>query len=132
MHQLIIAYALTLPVLLALDLLWLGVVMKKFYRSQLHHLLSGEVRRGVAAAFYVIFLAGLFYFAVAPAGPHHAWQTAAWLGAFYGFFTYATYDLSNMATLKEWPLKITLVDMAWGSVLGGILGTAGFFLLNFF
>ena len=132
MQGYIISYFVVLAAMVALDLLWLGVLMKDFYRSGIGHLMAHKVRVGAAAAFYLVFVAGLFYFAVAPVLHHHIWQAAAWLGAAYGFFTYATYDLSNLATLKQWPLKVALADIAWGTVLGGVLGTIGFLLASFF
>src|SRR6185503_19416641 len=121
MLQFAIPYLLTLPILAGLDFLWLRVVAKDLYRSKLEHLLSPDIRWGAAAAFYIIFAAGLWYFAVAPVAAKPFWGAAAWLGAFYGFFTYAAYDLTNLATLKQWSVKVTILDMAWGTFLGGVL-----------
>ena len=132
MQAFILPYLLSLPILIALDLSWLGVVMKDFYRVRLGHLLSPTIGWGAAGVFYLLFTLGLYLFAVLPAAQKDSWHTGLLFGALYGFFTYATYDLTNMATLKAWPLSITLVDMAWGTLLGGILGTAGYFLYAFF
>lgn len=132
MTSFIVPYLLSLPVLVAFDLTWLGVVMKDFYRARIGHLLSGAVGWGAAVGFYLIFVAGLFFFVVYPAVEKNSWHVALLYGALYGFVTYATYDLTNMATLKNWPLSLTIVDILWGSVLGGVLGTVGYLLYAFF
>jgi uncharacterized membrane protein len=131
MQNFLLPFFLTVPILVTLDLLWLGVLMKDFYRSQLGHLLSPSIGWGAAVAFYLIFTLGMYVFAIAPAADK-GWQQALILGVLFGFFAYATYDLTNMATLKNWPLLITTVDILWGTVLGGMLGTAGYFLVIFF
>ncbi|MAZ29839.1 hypothetical protein CL655_00985 [bacterium] len=110
-------YAISLPVFLVVDLLWIGVFANSFYTNQIGHL-RGDINWPAALAFYFIFLAGLTYFAVYPAATASSIATAALLGGLYGFFIYAAYDLTNMATLKDWPLLMTIVDMAWGMILG--------------
>lgn len=132
MFSFIIPYLLSVPILVAFDLLWLGVVMKDFYRSQIGHLLSPSIGWGAAVVFYLIFTAGLFYFAVAPAAAKQSLTAALMAGALFGFFAYATYDLTNMATLLRWPLAVTVVDILWGTVLGGVLASAGYVLFTFF
>lgn len=115
-------YLISIPVFIAFDLLWLGVIAKGFYQTNLAHLL-GPVQWGAALAFYIVFLAGLVYFALLPSLESGSFATALMLGALYGFFTYATYDLTNHATLRDWPLIITVVDIAWGTVLGGLVAS---------
>jgi uncharacterized membrane protein len=115
-------YLITIPVFAVIDLLWLGVIAKGFYQTNLGHLL-GPVNWYAAVAFYLIFLAGLTYFAILPALESGSFATALMLGALYGFFTYATYDLTNMATLRDWPLVVTIVDIAWGTILGGLVAS---------
>lgn len=110
-------YAISVPIFFLIDMLWLGLVARNFYHTQLGHLL-GDVNWTAAIIFYLIFLVGLTFFAIYPATASGTIKTALLLGALFGFFTYATYDLTNLATLKDWPLSVTLVDMAWGAVLG--------------
>ncbi len=111
-------YAVAVPVFFLIDMLWLGVVAKNFYQAKLAYLL-GEVNWVAAIIFYLIFLLGLTYFAIYPSVQAGQISQAFLLGALFGFFTYATYDLTNLATIRDWPLSVTLVDMAWGTVLGG-------------
>lgn len=115
-------YLLSVPVFFAIDMLWLGVVAQKLYQSQLGYLL-GPVNWPVAIAFYLIFLVGLLIFAIAPAVAAKSLYHAAVFGALFGFFTYATYDLTNWATIKDWPWFISLVDMMWGTFLAASVST---------
>jgi uncharacterized membrane protein len=115
-------YLISIPVFVALDLLWLGVIAKGFYQTNLGHLL-GPINWGAAIAFYLIFLLGLTYFALIQSLESGSMMTALMLGALFGFFTYATYDLTNMATMRDWPLSVTLVDIAWGTFLGGAVAS---------
>lgn len=109
-------YLVTLAILLALDALWLGVVAPPFYRSQIGFMMAANPNWGAAAAFYLLFVAGLVVFVIAP-GLEGTLSRAAWRGAFFGLVAYATYDLTNLATLERWPLLLTVVDMAWGAAL---------------
>ncbi len=111
---------------LALDLLWLGVVARDFYRVQLGPLMADEINWTAGLAFYLMFVAGLVIFAVQPAMNGGTWHQAALYGALFGFFCYATYDLTNLATLKGWPLPMALADMAWGAVVSGTVATVAF------
>jgi uncharacterized membrane protein len=110
-------YAITLPIFFAIDLIWLGVVAKNFYRQHLGHLLAPQVNWGAAIVFYLLFIAGIVFFAVRPALEVHSPLRALAYGGFFGFLTYATYDLTNQATLRDWPVIVTVVDLAWGTVL---------------
>lgn len=127
MIQYIYLYVLTIPVFFAIDLLWLGIVAKNFYQSQLAHLL-GPVNWQAAIIFYLIYIVGIIYFAVSPALAQSSLSKAVILGALFGFFTYATYDLTNLATLKDWPLSVVLVDIIWGAVLSGSVAAASYFI----
>ncbi|MBK1644185.1 hypothetical protein CKO25_05855 [Thiocapsa imhoffii] len=122
-------YLLTIPVFFVVDLLWLGVVAKHFYRDHLAHLLSPDVNWTAAVSFYLIYIAGILYFAVAPALARESLGLALLNGALFGFFTYITYELTNMATLPKWPLKVVLVDTLWGVVLCASVA-AGSYLLG--
>ena len=100
-------------------MLWLGVIAKKLYREKLGFILSDEVNWTAALVFYFIYIAGILFFAVYPALRDFSWQTALLNGAVLGFLCYATYDLTNMATIAKWPLQIVLIDIVWGTVLTG-------------
>jgi uncharacterized membrane protein len=113
----LLIYAVTLPIFFAIDLVWLGVVAKTFYRQHLGHLLSAQVTWWAAILFYLLFIAGIVFFAVRPALEASSAMRALVYGAFFGLLAYATYDLTNQATMKDWPLIVTVVDLAWGSVL---------------
>lgn len=130
MMQLILAYCVSIPIFIALDLLWLGVVARDFYRGELGHLL-GPVNWPAAFVFYAVFLLGLLIFALQPALSKQAWTHALVWGALFGFFTYATYDLTNLATLKGWPVLLSVVDMVWGAFLGGAVAIATYFIVRF-
>ena len=123
--QVIAAYLATLVAFVAIDLIWLGVVAKDFYRRALGPLMAEPINWGAAMAFYAVFAIGIVVFAVLPAlasgGP---WRGLG-LGLLFGFFAYATYDLTNLATLKGFPLKLALVDMAWGALLTGAAAAIG-------
>ncbi|MBC6982597.1 DUF2177 family protein [Caulobacter sp. 17J80-11] len=121
-----IAYATAALVMAALDAVWLTLMGPRLYRPALAPLLTEGFRPAPAVAFYVIFVAGVVLFGVSPALASGRWVTAAVRGALFGFFCYATYDLTNQATLKVWPLKLTLVDITWGTVLAGVTATAAF------
>ncbi|MBN1572857.1 MAG: DUF2177 family protein [Deltaproteobacteria bacterium] len=110
-------YALTVPVFFAIDMLWLGVVAKGFYRRKLGFILSPNINWTAAITFYLVFIAGILIFAVRPAVNSNSWVQAVVFGALFGFFTYATYDLTNLATIKNWPLIIVVVDILWGMCL---------------
>ena len=109
-------YLVSVPVFFAIDMLWLGVVAQKVYQSYLGYLL-GPVNWPVAIVFYLVFLVGLLIFAIAPAVATKSLAHALVFGALFGFFTYATYDLTNWATVRDWPWVISLIDMAWGTFL---------------
>jgi uncharacterized membrane protein len=101
-------------VFLALDFIWLGVIAKNLYKEEIGHLMAEQIRWGAAGAFYLLYVLGLLVFVVLPA---KSGSQALLLGAFFGLITYATYDLTNLATLKAWPVKIVIYDLVWGAVL---------------
>lgn len=114
-------YLITLAVFFAIDMLWLGIVAKRFYSRQLGFLMSPKVVWGPAILFYLLFIVGLLVFAVRPAVAAGAPLQAVWLGGLLGLTCYATYDLTNLATIKGWPVVVTVVDLVWGTVLGGLV-----------
>ena len=119
MLKLLSSYAIATVFFFAIDMLWLGVIAKKLYREKLGFILSDEVNWTAAIVFYFIYIAGILFFAVYPALRDFSWQTALLNGAVLGFLCYATYDLTNMATIAKWPLQIVLIDIVWGTVLTG-------------
>lgn len=121
-------YALTVPIFFIIDIIWLGVVAKEFYRRKLEFILSPQVNWTAAVVFYLVYIAGILFFAVRPAVISNSWAQAAALGALFGFFTYATYDLTNMATIKDWPLTIVVVDIVWGVCLCTMVATISFLI----
>lgn len=118
----LVAYAGTAAVMLALDALWLGLVATPLYQQGIGHLMAESPRLGVAALFYAVYAVGLVVFAVLPAKDR---RDAALKGALFGFFAYATYDLTNLATLKQWPVWIALLDISWGALVSAVSATAG-------
>lgn len=125
-------YLIALPVFFAIDMVWLGLVAKNFYRSQIGFLMKTDFNWIAAISFYLFFIGGLVYFVIAPAVEHGTWTTALLTGALFGFMTYATYDLTNLATLKDWPLMITVVDLIWGTLLSASVATVSFLIARKF
>ena len=121
-------YALTVPVFFIIDLIWLGVVAKGFYQKNLKYILSPNVNWTAAIIFYLMYIAGILIFAVLPGVAKDSVRHAAVWGALFGFFTYATYDLTNLALLKDWPLNIVVVDIFWGIVLCTVVATLSYYI----
>jgi uncharacterized membrane protein len=130
MTRLLAAYAATLFVMVVLDALWLGLIARPLYAEGIGHLMAERPRLAVAALFYLVYAAGLVIFAVAPQAATPGWWHTAGLAALFGFFAYATYDLTNLATLKDWPVGLALLDIAWGSAVSATAATAGKLLLD--
>ncbi len=123
-------FAIALPVFLAIDLTWIGFVARGFYKSQIGYLMTSNVNWAAAIAFYVLFIVGLIVFVIGPAYASHSWMRALMYGAFFGLVTYATYDLTNLATTKDWPLLLTMVDLTWGTVLAASVSAATVLIAN--
>ncbi len=121
-------YLLTLLPFTLLDALWLGLVAPAFYRSQIGFIMAESPNWGAAVLFYLLFIAGMVVFVSGPGIRDGGVRKSALRGAFFGLVTYATYDLTNLATLEGWPLLMTVVDMAWGTFLGGITAAAAVWL----
>jgi uncharacterized membrane protein len=126
MTRFAVAYAATAVVFCGLDFLWLGFVAKGYYQSQVGALLLDKPNLPVAALFYGLYIVGVLIFAVLPALDAGTWGKALLQGALFGFFAYATYDLTNLATLKGWSPGIAMLDLAWGAVVTGLSATAGY------
>jgi uncharacterized membrane protein len=121
-----VGYGAALLALAILDALWLGVVSREFYKARLGQLLLEQPVWSIAILFYLIHAAGMMVFPVPMALNGGTWMTAALYGALFGFFAYAAYDLTNLATLRGWPFSVSLVDLAWGTVATAAASTAGY------
>ncbi len=128
MTQYSIAYIATAVVFLVVDLVWLTQIARQFYASMLGDLLLEQPNVGIAVGFYLVYVLGIIIFAVAPALKTGELQTALIYGCLFGFFAYATYDLTNLATLKGWPVMMAVVDIAWGTTVTGISAVSGFLI----
>ena len=105
------------PVFFVIDIIWLVFVAKNFYQKHIGFLMKPDVNWTAAIIFYLIFIAGLILFVISPAIEKQSWVHALLFGALFGLITYATYDLTNLATLKDWPVIVTVVDLIWGTFL---------------
>lgn len=120
MNRFVAAYAGTASVMVALDLLWLGIIARPLYREGIGHLMADQPVVPVAVLFYLLYALGVVVFAVAPQlapGAPRGWAETLGMAALFGLIAYATYDLTNLATLKAWPLGLSLIDMVWGTVV---------------
>lgn len=125
--SLVVGWLAAFAIFLFLDYLWLGWIARDFYRSRLTAVVDFHVNMPVAALFYILHVIGVMIFVVVPAVQTQATIANVLLrGALYGFFTYATYDLTNLATVKNWPVMMVCVDIVWGAFLNAWVGLAGF------
>ena len=113
-----------------IDFIWLGYVAKKLYYDEIGALLLDKPNMTAAVLFYVIYVIGIVAFAINPAIEKSSWQYALGYGALFGLIAYATYDLTNLATLKGWSTKIVVIDMAWGAVLTGTVAVATYWIVT--
>lgn len=125
-HHYIIVYTGSLVVFLVVDFIWLGWVAQPFYQRQLGDLLSQRVNWPAAIAFYLLFIVGLMIFCILPALQRNSMATAMVLGGLFGFFTYATYELTNYALIRNWPAALVPVDIAWGVFLCTVVALGGY------
>ncbi len=123
-------FGVALVIFFAIDLLWLGLIAKNMYGKYLGFIMAPKVKWVAAIIFYVLFVIALAFFVIHPAIEKQSWTYALFVGMFFGFITYATYDLTNLATLKDWPIVITIIDLAWGSFLGGTVSILTFLILR--
>lgn len=123
MKKFILAALVSLPLLVAGDLLWLGIIAHDFYWTTLGTLIAPSINWLAIIAFYILYIIGLTYFATLPALKERSLRKAFILGGLFGFFTYMTYDLTNLGTLRDWSLTLSLIDMAWGFVLSAFVAS---------
>lgn len=121
-------YLIAFPVFLAIDMVWLTLIAKNFYAKQIGYLMAKNPNLFAAFFFYLIFIAGLIVFVITPALDKKMWTQALLAGAFFGLVTYATYDLTNLATVKDWPLIVTIIDLIWGMFVSAAVSVATYFL----
>ncbi|MCD4714242.1 MAG: DUF2177 family protein [Clostridiales bacterium] len=128
--QMLRNFTITFVVFMAIDLVWLGFIAKNLYSKYLGYIMTDKVNWGAAILFYVLFIIGLLFFVISPALDKNSWTYALGAGALYGLLTYATYDLTNLATLKDWPIAITVIDMIWGTTLASLTSIISFSILQ--
>lgn len=119
-------YFITFAAFLAIDAVWLALVARTFYRRYLDWLMSANPNWIAALLFYLLFVVGVLVFVVIPGVEEDSLRTTLWRAALFGLVAYATYDLTNLATVKDWPLTITIVDMVWGTALSTAVAYVGF------
>ncbi|MBX9946090.1 MAG: DUF2177 family protein [Reyranella sp.] len=130
MKTLLVSYLAALAILAVLDALWLGVVSREFYKARLGQLLLDEPLWSVAILFYLIHAAGIAVFAVPPALAANSWPAGLLYGAFFGLCVYAAYDVTNLATLRGWSMTLSLVDLAWGTVVTAAASVGAYFVVR--
>ena len=123
-------YLVALGVFLAMDMTWLLVIAKDLYAKHLGYLMSKTPNLAAAGIFYLLFVVGLVVFVLEPAIKNNSLVEALWRGALFGLIAYATYDLTNLATIKDWPLLITIIDLIWGAVLSGSVAVVSYWLMR--
>jgi len=121
-------YLIALPVLFTVDMIWLGLVARNFYQKYIGFLMNPNVNWIAAFLFYFLFIAGLVVFVISPAVSANSWLKALLLGSLFGLICYATYDLTNLATIKNWPLLVTVIDLIWGTILSSSVSIISFFI----
>jgi len=119
-------YFLTVPVLFAIDMVWLGAVAKNYYFKELGHLMTDKINWPAAIIFYLLYIVGIIYLAVLPGAKNGDLGLTLINAAVFGFLAYATYDLTNLATLKNWPLSLVFVDIIWGTILTTMVAFVSF------
>lgn len=128
----LIAYIITAVVFLGLDALWLSRVALGMYRSEIGGLLLDKPNLVIAGLFYLLYVVGIVALAIVPALRDGSWVTAAVSGAILGLVAYGTYDITNLSTLKNWSVTVTLADLAWGTALTALSATVGYLVVSAF
>src|SRR4030042_3166611 len=123
-------FLIALPVFFVIDMVWLAVLAKNFYQQQIGFLMKPNINWVAAIIFYLLFIAGLIVFVISPAVVKHSWVHALLFAALFVLITYATYDLTNLATMKDWPLLVTVVDLIWGAVLAASISVITYIIAN--
>jgi uncharacterized membrane protein len=132
MIRYVVAYLSTLVIFVGIDAVWLTTMSQSLYRQHLGDVLSEHVRVIPAVLFYLVYIVGLLVFSISPALAAAKWTTAALYGALFGCFAYATYDLTNYATIRGWTATITVADICWGTLLSAVAASLGYLLTRYF
>ena len=125
--KLIALYGICVAVFFALDFAWLSTATSRIYQPMLGDLLAKQPKLGVAAAFYLLYVVGIVALAIVPGLQEGSVVGALWRGALFGFLAYATYDLTNLSTIRDWPWQLSVIDMTWGTVLNSLVAVAGYY-----
>jgi uncharacterized membrane protein len=132
MPEFLKVYLIAVVSFFAIDMVWLGVVAKNLYREQIGFIMKTNFNWIAAFSFYFLYIFGLVFFVINPALEKGEFSYALIAGALFGLITYATYDLTNLATLENWSLKITIIDLVWGTVLGASVSSLTYYLVGLF
>lgn len=132
MHTYVLAYLGALAIFCAMDFIWLTMIAKNIYKSHMGSLMLAEPNMIAAVIFYLLYIVGLLVFAITPALRSQSFTTALYLGGFLGLIAYASYDLTNLATLKGWSTSLTIIDIAWGVFVSSVSSVAGFLVVKMF
>ena len=127
-----VAYGGTALAFFIIDFVWLSVMANSFYRQRIGHLMADDMNMAAAGGFYLLYVVGVVAFAVMPALQSESWKMALVLGGLLGLIAYGTYDMTNLATLRDWPVSMAVVDMAWGTGLTAVSALAGYFACRAF
>lgn len=128
----IIVYAIAFIVFLVIDLLWLGLIANNLYQKYLGYLMAEKVNWTAALIFYAMFIFGIVYFVIYPSLANNDFNGLLIRAALFGLLTYATYDLTNLATIRDWPLTITIIDLIWGTSLSTMVSVVTYWIIQFF
>ena len=128
--RIFLTYIVSVPVFFIVDMIWLGVIAKGFYRKALEPLITPNINWIAAIIFYLLFLVGVLIFALLPGMEKRSLVYTIAMAALFGFIAYATYDLTNLATLRDWPLMLSIVDMIWGSFLSASTATITYLIMS--
>lgn len=121
-------FIITFITFFAVDMVWLGLIAKNFYQKQIGFLMRPDVNWGAALLFYLLFIVGLIIFVIAPAVEAKSVGKALIYGALFGLISYSTYDLTNLATIKDWPILVTIVDLIWGTTLSAVVSSVSYLI----
>jgi uncharacterized membrane protein len=130
MIEFIKTWVIALVAFTAIDMVWLGFVANNLYKKYLGFIMRPSPNWFVAIIFYLLYLTGVVFFVINPALSKQSWKYALFAGMFFGLVTYATYDLTNLATLKDWPPFITVIDLIWGATLGGLVSVVTYLIVS--
>lgn len=130
--KILLTFVITLLIFGAIDFLWLGAIAKNLYQQKIGFIMADKFNWVAALIFYLMYIGGMLYFVIFPSLNNGDWQTALLKGAILGVLCYGTYDLTNMATLKNWPYEIVIIDILWGAFLTGLTSVLSFIIAQKF